>query len=472
MPTRRHLMTGAAALVGLAGAGLRAAGAAGRPLPDLEARPASAPLLPAGAPEVAVWGYDGTVPGPVLRVRQGDRLRLRLRNRLPQPTTIHWHGIRIDNRMDGVAGLTQPAVAPGDSFDYDFVVPDAGTFWYHPHHRSWEQLARGLYGVLVVEEASPPAVDRDLLLVVDDWRLGDDGALHTASFGNLHDWSHAGRLGNVLTVNGLDVYEPRVRAGERIRLRLCNTANARVLRLVLRDHAPVLVALDGMPLAVPRPAADGVTLAPGQRADLIVDMTADPGTTADIVAVDDRSRQELAVAGRLVYDARPAPRPAAELPAIAALPANPLPALPAADVDTDAETLELRIEGGAMGRLRSARYRGEDLELRDLVDHGMMWALNGVVGRTEQPLISVPRGRTVRITLVNDTRWPHGMHVHGHHVREIHPDGAGDWRDTVLVPPLARQDIAFVADNPGRWMLHCHMLEHQAGGMATWFEVT
>jgi len=146
-------------------------------------------------------------------VRQGETVRVRLENDLPQPTTIHWHGIRIDNAMDGVAGLTQPAVEPGGSFDYAFKVPDAGTFWYHPHNLSWEQVARGLYGPLIVDEPDPPEVDQDIALVFDDWRLDETGQIHEASFAAMMDWSHAGRLGNVLTINGQDLMDVPVVAG-------------------------------------------------------------------------------------------------------------------------------------------------------------------------------------------------------------------------------------------------------------------
>ena len=168
----------------------------------LRAGAAKAQLLAAGEPQTDVWAYGKSVPGPILRVRQGERLKVRFFNDLSQPSTVHWHGIRIDNAMDGVAGLTQDAVPAGKSFDYNFIAPDAGTYWYHPHSRTWEQLARGLYGMLIVEEREPPGFDLDLPLVIDDWRLTEQGAIHEASLGAMMDKSHAGRLGNWVTVNG------------------------------------------------------------------------------------------------------------------------------------------------------------------------------------------------------------------------------------------------------------------------------
>ena len=127
----------------------------------LHASPGSVRLAPSDYPETPIWGYDGRVPGPTIRVRQGERVVRRFVNGLPQPSTVHWHGIRIENAMDGAPELTQPLVPPGEEFLYDFVAPDAGTYWYHPHHRSFEQMARGLYGALVVEESAAPEVDRE-----------------------------------------------------------------------------------------------------------------------------------------------------------------------------------------------------------------------------------------------------------------------------------------------------------------------
>jgi FtsP/CotA-like multicopper oxidase with cupredoxin domain len=196
--SRRQFLMGAAAFT--LGTRVIRRAKAGEPM-QLRAMPGSARLAPAEAPETPIWGYEGGTPGPLLRVRQGKRITRLFRNQLPQASTIHWHGIRIANAMDGVPELTQEPVAPGGEFLYDFTVPDAGTYWYHPHNRTWEQMARGLYGALIVEEASPPEVDRDEVLLIDDWRLAADASIHE-SFGAMMDWSHAGRLGNWATVNG------------------------------------------------------------------------------------------------------------------------------------------------------------------------------------------------------------------------------------------------------------------------------
>ena len=467
--TRRRLLQGGLAL-GAVNLSLPALVRAGEPR-ALTAGPGEALLLEQGQPKTRTWLYDGVSPGPVIRARQGEAVNVRLVNSLPQPTTIHWHGIRIDNAMDGVAHLTQAAVPPGESFDYRFTVPDAGTFWYHPHNRSWEQVARGLYGLLIVEEPRNVEVDQDVAIVADDWRLGDDGQIDEASFGHMMDWSHAGRLGNTLTLNGQDVLDIPVQSGERVRLRLCNTCNARVLELRIEDHQVWLMALDGQPVA-PRELPDGyVRLAPGERADVVLDAFPDglePGKTAAITEVSGGQRL---VAGRLILNGiimRLAPLPVPPH----SLPANPL----STTLDlANAQAVDLLMEGGAMGAMAQAMHNGQMMDMRGLVGEGMVWALNGVAGMTDTPLFSAPRGKTVTVTLRNDTQWPHAMHFHGHHFKVLERDGVATnsdaWKDTVLIDPQKTAKIAFVADNPGKWMIHCHMLEHQAGGMTTWFAV-
>ncbi len=242
----------------------------------LRARSGEARLRGNDAAPTPIWGYDGTVPGPTLRVKQGEEIKLRLVNGLNQATTVHWHGLRLPNAMDGVPHLTQKPIEPGQSFDYHFAPPDAGTFWYHTHFLSSEQLARGLYGVLVVEERDPVEVDRDLMLVVDDWRLMDDGAIQP-SFGNFHDAMMAGRLGQYITLNSQDVLDLPVKTNERIRLRIVNTANSRIFSFRIADHVARVMAVDGQPCP-PEIAPNGVlTLAPGNRVDLFLDATLKPG---------------------------------------------------------------------------------------------------------------------------------------------------------------------------------------------------
>ncbi len=422
-------------------------------------------LLEAEGPQAEIWCYGESAPGPLLRLRQGQELAVRLENRLPQATTVHWHGIRIDNAMDGVANMTQPAVPPGGSFDYRFTPPDAGTYWYHPHTGlSWEQLARGLYGLLIVEEREPLDVDRDLVFLADDWRLAESGQLDLASLGNRHDFFHAGRLGNVLTINGKPYESYQLRAGERLRLRMISTANARVLHFRLPSERAWLMALDGQP--VPPEAIKGaITLAPGQRADVILDVTQEPGSET---VIEEVSGQPLACASLLASSE-------ADLDLRKSPPA-PLPANPLAPLGTAMKEVDLIMEGGAMRPLREASYKGQVMSGRELaIEQNQFWALNGIAGMAPEPLLSAARGETWAIRMVNKTAWPHVMHLHGHHMRELArsdgPPASQAWRDSVLMQADSEVTVAFVADNPGKWMLHCHMLEHQAAGMQTWVEV-
>ena len=444
----------------------------------LELKPGTAQLKEDTSKQTAIWGFDGQVPGPVLRARRGEPLTVHVTNSLEQPTSVHWHGLRIVNAMDGVPGLTQDAIAPGETFTYRFTPPDAGTFWYHPHQQSWEQVARGLYGALIVEEAEPVDVDRDILIVADDWRLKDDGSLDEDTFGNLHDWAHAGRLGNTLTLNAKAYENIAAVAGERLRLRLVSTANARILRFALPGLSPRVVAYDGHPVPPAVPGEDGIELSPGQRADVIVDLTGKPGEKFVIVENSTGARLE---AGHINLHASEQSEPRASTD-ISPLPAN---AVSAPDPD-GGRSVNLTMTGGAMRFLASAEYRGKTVDGRTLaLDHKQAWAFNGVAGMPAKPLFSARRGETITLKMRNDTLWPHNIHLHGHHfvetARSKTEDGvprsvvtarARALQDTILMQPEEQSEISFVADNPGKWMIHCHMLEHQASGMATWFEVT
>ena len=467
---RQFLAAGAWAGVSALLPGTVRAAVADGPRFVLRPEPTKAALLDDPAKPTPVWAYEDRVPGPVLRVRRGETFTVRLINKIPQPTSIHWHGIRIDNSMDGVSGLTQDPVPPGGTFDYTFSAPDAGTFWYHPHHRSWEQMARGLYGLLIVEEDEPPHVDRDLIWMADDWRLDGAGLIDERSFGSIGDWAHQGRLGNWLTVNGQSAPEIPVRAGERLRLRCANVANARILAFGFDREklAASVVALDGQPVQPEPLDPHGFTLAPGQRVDLIVDVLGAPGSHIPVYEVSTRER--IQAASFKVADGPRIRRRA--LAGSLRLEENPLPdEIPL----TDAQEIPLLMEGGAMGALKEATYLGQTLDIRTLAAKGKVWSFNGIVGKPLQPIAHIPKGRTALINMINRTSWPHAMHLHGHHFRVVERNGipvaGAPWRDTELIQRDEQVRIAFVADNPGKWLFHCHMLEHQAAGMLTWLEV-
>lgn len=411
-----------------------------------------------------VWAFAGTTPGPLLRYRQGDTADIEVRNALPDATTVHWHGLRVPNAMDGVPHVTQPPIAPGERFRYRFSLPDAGTYWYHPHYRSFEQVTRGLYGAFVVEERHPPEVDEDWTWVLADWLLDAQGALR-GDFGNLHDMSHAGRIGDVVTLNGRAAMhrdqdpEPLgLRAGSRVRLRLVNAASARIFALRFSGSDALVIATDGQPLEPTRVGEGSVLLGPGMRTDVLLDIP------DGRVAITDRGGQRRAfVLRELVGSGGGKARPP-----FVALPPNPLPEPDIAR----ARRHEIAIEGGAMGRLRSARVRGEEVPIQQLVrGHGMAWAMNGAAAsdHVHEPLLTLARGESCVIALVNRTQWSHPMHLHGHTFRVLTVNGRPPrvplWRDTLILDPEGSAEIAFVADNPGDWMFHCHILQHQQGGL-------
>jgi len=410
---------------------------------SLEAAPADVDLV--GDKPLHVWAYNGQVPGPTMRVRLGDRVRVALTNHLPEETTIHWHGVRVPNAMDGVPNLTQPPVRPGETFVYDFVPKDAGTFWFHPHVRSSEQVERGLYGVLVVEDAAPPPFSHDAVWVLDDWLIGSDGQIFP-EFNTRHDLMHDGRWGNVITVNGHRDETLVVKAGERIRLRLLNAANGRVFIPDFSELDAKAIAVDGLYAARPFDPK-GFELAPGNRLDLDVTFrTEDRGREFRIV--DRFTRTPFALATIRVAD-EIVPTPDFRSPARAQVPSWS----GAAEIPVDMEYL------------MNARIGGE---------FGIEWTLNGAAfshDHSVAPSAELRLGRWTKLRFVNQSYRLHPMHIHGQFFRVLTRNGQAvdepHFRDTALVHAQETIEVGLVPLDPGIWMLHCHVLEHAEAGMMT-----
>jgi FtsP/CotA-like multicopper oxidase with cupredoxin domain len=305
--------------------------------------------------------------------------------------------------------------------------------------------------------------------VLSDWRL-DQQAQLVENFGNMHDVAHDGRLGNTVTINGQVRERIEVAPGERIRLRLINAANARIFELEFRGHAPLIVALDGQPIEPHRPSEGRVVVAPGERADLILDCTGTPGSVSQVVDYQKQSQPYRLI--DLAYSDVPIRKES--LPGPKRLPRNPL-----TDPDlSKPQRHEILLGGGMMGGMMHAQVDGRRLSMREMFRHGLAWALNGVAtteAHAHEPLFEARLGASLALGFVNETAWPHPMHLHGHIFRVVSRNGAApaheEWRDTVLIEPEERVEIAFRADNPGDWMIHCHILEHQAGGMMGLFRV-
>ena len=418
-----------------------ALGAATLPLP-LSAASVPVTLTPGtaftriGSRDIAMLGFNGTCPGPEIRLRQNEILRARVENGLEDGTLVHWHGIRLPNAMDGVNVLTQDVIIPNEGYEYRFPVPDAGTYWYHSHYLSYEQVARGLFGPLIVEEPAPPDVDQDITAILFDIRLDDTGQFDMEF--DRADFITAGRLGDLMATF---LSSEQARLGDRIRLRLINPTPDRMFEIRIDGLTGFCVAYDGMPL--PELVSLGnLKLAPAQRIDIIADVTGDVILRETVPS----GGEEL---GRIVLNGQRQIRSAP----IAPLPANLVPA-----PGEITQTADLFMQGGAGGGAHGG-FGG--------------WAFNDVSGLPNKPLISARRGEAVQVRMVNDTAFPHGIHLHGHHFWETDQNGARTHlRDTTLVAPGETMTIVCVLDNPGAWMLHCHMLSHQADGMATWMQVS
>jgi FtsP/CotA-like multicopper oxidase with cupredoxin domain len=384
-PSRRGVLTGALAAAGFAAVG-GGRGETGFAAPA-SAEPAAGDFRILRAQPS---GFDGVIPGPTLRVRRGDELRIRLVNALSAPTAVHWHGVRLTNAMDGAAPLTQPPVAPAASFDYRFTPPDAGTFWYHvaaepPQNARRDSISAKLYGALIVADVDPVDVDHDAALIF-------------------------ARPGNAWSVNGGAAIKIPAGVNERLRLRLLNADSERLLTLRLETLRAIVMATDGQP-AQPFTAQDGrLTLGPGNRLDVFADCTLPVGAAATIFADDDAPIAAIACAPATAARAlRPPPQP---------LPPNPLPQ---------------RMDFAGALRREAAIARP-----------------------VSAPLFAVERGRTVVIGFSNNTLENGFIHLHGHSFRLL--DNLDDgwkpfWLDTLPIARGSKARIAFVADNPGRWLI-------------------
>ena len=436
------------------------------PLPEpraLVAGPGTNRLKPEPAAETPIWTFDGKASLPVIRAKLGDTVRLRVENKTDKPLSLHWHGVRNQNAMDGVGGVTQPPIAPGADFTYSFVPPDAGTFLIRPLvvGGSSEPSGRGLAGALIVEETSPPSLDQDLALLMQDWRLEENGAL--MPFGQTAFAAASGRLGNLVTINGRPVPEAvEVRPGSRIRLRLGNVCNARGTRIRFEGAKVYVVAVDGQPTDTFEPLRATLPFPPGTRYDLMLDMPTEAGASVTVNALVGNGLvlATLTAKGQPVTEKRPPIAPVGE---------NKL--LPAEVKLQNAIRRDIAITGGA--KLDKDKPNAEPAYSGD---PNRVWAINGITGASgTAPSFTVKRGQVVVLAIRNDTAFPQALHVHGHAFRLLHPLDDGwepYWLDTFQLLEGRTARIAFKADNPGRWVIGSTVLERFDTGLWTSFEVT
>jgi FtsP/CotA-like multicopper oxidase with cupredoxin domain len=405
--------------------------------------------------------YNDTNPGPTLKGNVGDILRVNFTNNLDEPTSIHWHGIKNINKMDGVPYLTQDPIQPGETFVYEFPLNHSGTYWYHAHMDSWKQVAKGLYGPLVVSNSKENIFDDDLVILADDWRLNKNYEIDEKSFGSLMDWSHAGRVGNWLTINGEKSPQYSIKANSRARLRFINASNARILKFGSSLKNNNIIAIDGV--TVNPMLVKNFTLAPGQRIDLLIN-------TIDLLKVDFFEISHTKKLKAFTLNVTKANNKTKDIANINFKSNWILPKL------DNAKTISIRMQGGAMGNLSKANLDGVEKDFRTLAtEDKKLWAFNKEIGSYEYLLAKVKLNQVVILDVWNDTRWPHSMHLHGNHffVKSQEFKGNNDFilRDTYLMQAGEIAKLIFLADNPGKWLFHCHMLEHAASGMVSYIDV-
>jgi FtsP/CotA-like multicopper oxidase with cupredoxin domain len=393
------------------------------------------------------WALNGSVPGPELRVNQGDRVQVTLVNHLPESTTLHWHGVVLPNAEDGVAGVTQDAVAPGAEYTYEFVANEAGTYWYHSHQQTEEQLPRGLFGALVVLPASgavPQQHDYTLVLHGNSGQVSVNGVSDT-----LHLDANPGDTVRLRIVNAVD---PGMDGGPEAPLLL--GAPAQVVALDGRDlNAPSVLAPTRIPLGM------------GQRADLTFTMP--PSGSVQLI---DTELAGESTAVQKFFTSSAAPHLAnvtigqGQLTDTTSIVDTPLfdpltYGLPAADPVASASPDQVvPVVLGEHPGIRDGRPQ-------------LVHTINAAAS-PDVPPITVSEGQIVRMHIVNTTAEYHPMHLHGHVFSVLSVDdqpvtGSPIHQDSILVAPHQTVDVAFAANNPGIWMFHCHVLLHAGMGMTT-----
>ena len=420
---------------------------------NIEARVARVTYEP--GKQVDAWTYNGDIPGPLIRIRAGNRLIVHFTNNLPKPTTMHWHGLRIPIQMDGVPGHSQPEVQPGESFTYDFTPPDAGLFWYHPHVMSAMQVGYGLYGALLVEDpAEKVDVSDELVLVLSDIAIDDNGGLQAPE--NAGPVAMAfGLEGNHVLVNGRTRPRLMARPGVPQRWRIVNAAKSKYFELQLGE-------ISGAPFT--RIGGDGgiqeypikeetLVIAPGERVDAIV---APNGAAGEEIVVRSLPYNRGYGSEYLSIE---------ELFTIAlvGLPSNS----PQSNVTIHRDIAPIDQKGATRVTM--------DITLVQPDDRTIEYRINNTSMAKLRPFPATV-GEIQIWTITNQTKWSHPVHLHGFFFQVLDKDGQPArplaWKDTVDVP--FNETVSFIVrfdERPGMWMIHCHVLDHAEGGLMTMVEL-
>ena len=450
IPTRRAVLAG-----GLSAAAWRLIARAETPALTadgfllFEAGPSRHPLAPPPADPAATLSYAGATPGPLLRLKKGEELKLRLVNKLAEPTALNFPGLRTANASAGYGGLTQPRLQPGGSSDIRFAPPDSGFNLYLPHAGLIDagQQGRGLFGPIIVEEVNKVDADQDVAVVLSDWNLGERGQIKD-DFADPALARGSGRKGGLVFANGEAApLKFAARPGARLRLRLGNAATARLTNVGIDGARTFIVAVDGQPSEPFEPLRNQFPMGPGARFELMVDMPRAAGASVRLILKGDAGAADqpfvtIATQGE----------PLAERASAPGLTANPL--LPAEIALEAARRYDFALSGGGAAP----------------------FALNGAtfVDWSPKPAFVIPRGAPSVFAIANKTAVVQAIRLGGHVARLLHSMDDGwepYWRDTVLIQPGRTAHIAFVADNPGKWPIESAIPEHRAAGVGGWFQV-
>lgn len=396
---------------------------------------------------VKAWGFNQSLPGPVLRARKGDTLNITVLNDLSEPTIIHWHGIRLPASMDGT-GEVQTPIMPGEQFVYKFAVPDSGTFWYHSHHDETVQMERGMYGALIVQDDNDPIVDDDKVFMIDDMKLNRDNSFKNGNVITRWIERHDGREGNTLLINGKEKPTIHLNGGQVERWRFINSSSARYVRLYFGGKSFRVIGVDGGLIEVPQEVTE-VLLVPGERVDVAVGPFLE-GESFDIESLPynrvtflQPKREKFATV-----------QVGAQITSAANLPAELRSINPIAPRDASV-TRRIKLSVAP--------------SLKNIID----FKVNDAMHETDKPVYV---GDLQVWEVSNTSLMDHPFHLHGFFFQVLEINGKEPayraWKDTINLPPRSKAKIAWMPDDrPGMWMYHCHILEHHAAGMMANFEV-
>ena len=448
---------------------------------------------------VIMYGFNGQHPGPLIDVRKGATVVVQFRNGIDQPSAVHWHGVRLDNRFDGVPGVTQDAVAPGATFTYVVRFPDSGIYWYHPHVREDIQQDLGLYGNIMVRSTSPgylAPVNREQVLMLDDLLMDGDGLTPWGTTSPTH--ALMGRFGNVMLVNGEPTYALDVKRGEIVRFYLTNASNARLFNLSFSGARMKVVASD-VGKFEREEWVSSVVIAPAERYVVDVEFSR-PGRTAlvnRIQALDHMFGTFSPEADTLgvvrVSDVPATPRYGAEFARlrrngdVAAELAPYRSSFDAAPSHSLVLTMRTRGLPAAVSNMLigiNAPVEWNDgMAMMNWVATGeeVSWVLRDPGTGKENMAIDwhFRVGQVAKIRVFNDPGSSHAMdhplHLHGQRFLVVSRDGVPAtnlvWKDTAIIPTGETVDLLVDMANPGRWMIHCHIAEHLGAGMMGVFTV-